>query len=44
MKKINVAILGAGFISDIHVESYQRFVPEAEIVGQGRKLTFRISQ
>ena len=32
MKKINVAILGAGFISDIHVESYQRFVPEAEIV------------
>jgi myo-inositol 2-dehydrogenase / D-chiro-inositol 1-dehydrogenase len=27
-----VAILGAGFISDIHVESYQRFIPEAEIV------------
>ena len=33
MKKIKVTILGAGFISDIHVESYQRFVPEAEIVG-----------
>ncbi len=32
MEKVKVAILGAGFISDIHVESYQRFVPEAEIV------------
>jgi predicted dehydrogenase len=32
MQKIKVAILGAGFISDIHVESYQRFVPDAELV------------
>ncbi len=32
MQKTKVALLGAGFISDIHVESYQRFVPEAEIV------------
>ena len=32
MPKTKVAILGAGFIADIHVESYQRFVPEAEIV------------
>ncbi len=28
-----MAILGAGFISDIHLESYHRFVPEAEVVG-----------
>ncbi len=32
MKKIKVALLGAGFISDIHMESYHRFVPEAEVV------------
>ena len=32
MKKIKVAILGAGFITDIHMESYHRFVPEAEVV------------
>lgn len=32
MKKTKVIILGAGFISDIHLESYHRFVPEAEIV------------
>ena len=32
MKKVKVAILGAGFISDIHLESYHRFVPEAEVV------------
>ncbi|MBC7745215.1 MAG: Gfo/Idh/MocA family oxidoreductase [Flavobacterium sp.] len=32
MKKIKVAILGAGYISDIHMESYRRFIPEAEIV------------
>ena len=32
MEKVKVAILGAGFISDIHTESYQRFVPEAEMV------------
>jgi predicted dehydrogenase len=32
MTKTKVALLGAGFIADIHVESYHRFVPEAEIV------------
>jgi len=32
MKKIKVALLGAGFISDIHIESYHRFVPDAEVV------------
>jgi predicted dehydrogenase len=26
-----VAILGAGFIADIHLESYRRFVPDAEV-------------
>lgn len=32
MNKTKVALLGAGFIADIHIESYQRFVPEAEVV------------
>lgn len=32
MSKTKVALLGAGFIADIHMESYQRFVPEAEVV------------
>ena len=32
MKRVKVALLGAGFIADIHMESYTRFVPEAEIV------------
>jgi len=32
MQKTKVAILGAGFIANIHIESYHRFVPEAEIV------------
>lgn len=32
MKQTKVAILGAGFIADIHIESYHRFVPEAEVV------------
>jgi predicted dehydrogenase len=32
MNKTNVALLGAGFIADIHAESYRRFVPEAELV------------
>ena len=31
MVKTKVAILGAGFISDIHLESYHWFIPEAEI-------------
>jgi myo-inositol 2-dehydrogenase / D-chiro-inositol 1-dehydrogenase len=29
--KTKVAILGAGFIADIHLESYARFVPDAEV-------------
>lgn len=33
MSKTKVAVLGAGFIADIHVECYHRFVPDAEIVG-----------
>ena len=32
MEQTKVAILGAGFITDIHMESYHRFVPEAEVV------------
>ncbi len=32
MTKTKVALLGAGFIADIHLESYHRFVPEAEVV------------
>ncbi len=32
MKRTKVALLGAGFIADIHVESYLRFIPEAELV------------
>ena len=34
MQKTKVAILGAGFISEIHLESYHRFVPEAEVVAR----------
>ena len=32
MNKTKVALLGAGFISDIHIESSHRFVPDAEVV------------
>ena len=32
MQKVKVAILGAGFITDIHLESYHRFVPNAEVI------------
>ncbi len=32
MQRTKVAILGGGFIADIHIESYVRFIPEAEIV------------
>jgi myo-inositol 2-dehydrogenase/D-chiro-inositol 1-dehydrogenase len=32
MQRTKVAILGAGFISDIHLESYHRFIPEVEVV------------
>ena len=39
MKKTRVAILGTGFISEIHVESYKRFVADAEVVAvYGRNL------
>jgi predicted dehydrogenase len=33
MDKTRVLLLGAGFIADIHAESYHRFVPDAELVG-----------
>src|SRR5438034_556463 len=32
MAKTKIALLGAGFIADIHLESYDRFVPDAEVV------------
>lgn len=32
MEKTKVAILGCGFIANIHMESYERFVPDAEVV------------
>src|SRR4051812_10399007 len=32
MAKTKIALLGSGFIADIHLESYQRFVPDAEVV------------
>ena len=32
MSRTKVALLGVGFIADIHIESYHRFVPDAEIV------------
>src|SRR6185437_9339280 len=32
MSKTKVALLGAGFIADIHIESYHRFIPDAEVV------------
>lgn len=32
MQPVRVAILGAGFISDIHLECYKRFIPNAEVV------------
>ena len=32
MTKTKIALLGSGFIADIHIESYQRFIPEAEVV------------
>src|SRR2546425_6347418 len=32
MTKTKIALLGAGFIADIHIESYHRFVPDAEVV------------
>jgi myo-inositol 2-dehydrogenase / D-chiro-inositol 1-dehydrogenase len=32
MTTTKIALLGAGFIADIHMESYRRFVPDAEVV------------
>lgn len=32
MEKTKVAILGCGFIANIHMESYRRFVPDAQVV------------
>ncbi len=32
MTRTKIALLGTGFIADIHLESYRRFVPEAEVV------------
>ncbi|MGZ3922928.1 MAG: Gfo/Idh/MocA family protein [Flavisolibacter sp.] len=32
MQRTKVAVLGAGFVSNIHLESYHRFVPHAEVV------------
>jgi myo-inositol 2-dehydrogenase/D-chiro-inositol 1-dehydrogenase len=33
MSRTKVILIGAGFIADIHAESYHRFVPDAEVVG-----------
>ncbi len=39
MDKTKIALLGTGFIANIHVESYHRFVPDAEVVAvYGRNL------
>ena len=32
MSRTRIALIGAGFIADIHAESYHRFVPDAEVV------------
>lgn len=32
MKTTKVALMGAGFVADIHMESYTHFIPEAEVV------------
>ncbi|MDO4572075.1 MAG: Gfo/Idh/MocA family oxidoreductase [Clostridia bacterium] len=32
MPKTRIAVLGCGFIAEIHVGAYQRFVPDAEVV------------
>jgi predicted dehydrogenase len=33
MRRTKVVLIGGGFIADIHAECYQRFVPDAEVVG-----------
>ena len=32
MSRTTVALVGSGFVADVHAESYARFVPDAEIV------------
>lgn len=32
MSRTKVAILGSGFVANIHMESYERFVPDAEVI------------
>ena len=32
MPTTKISLLGTGFIADIHLESYRRFVPDAEVV------------
>ena len=32
MSRTRIAVLGCGFISEIHISSYQRFVHDAEVV------------
>ena len=32
MAKTKIAVLGCGFISEIHISAYHRFVPDAEVV------------
>lgn len=32
MKPTKIAVLGAGFSAEVHLESYNKFIPEAEIV------------
>ncbi len=44
MQRTKVAILGAGFISDIHLESYHRFIPEAEVVAVYARNKERVEQ
>jgi len=47
MKKTKVAVLGAGFIANIHLESYTRFVHDAEVVaiyGRTREHAMALAQ
>lgn len=43
MSKTKIALLGAGFIADIHMESYERFVPDAEVVAVYARDAKRVS-
>lgn len=44
MEKTRVALLGAGFIAEIHAESYARFVPDAELVAVYSRSADRAAQ